>query len=134
MCARLALLLLLAGCAAQHVDAARRSLLGYTLAEAEGVLGIARTQERGDRIIAQWDYADTPVNASLPLADLAMLPLMPAMLATSGSFSLSVAHTCRIVATIQGGRITRVVLAGENGGISGNGAACEPLLRGAING
>lgn len=127
-------LLLLTSCAAQHVEKARVALIGRDVTVAEQCLGIpSRTDRTEGLTITQWDYQEAPSSASLPLADLALLPVaLPLSLTNAGALSVGTAHSCHVIATSETGRITGIVLSGDNGGLSGAGAACEPVFRGCI--
>ena len=58
----------------------------------------------------------------------APVALLPVSLATSGSFSFSVAHSCHVIVTAQAGVVRHVAMTGNNGGLTGRGAACEPIF------
>ena len=85
---------------------------------------------RTDAAVREWDYAEPSASASLPLADLAMLPLTLPMSALAGSVSVGDSGTCRVIATVRGGIVLQVVLSGANVGLSGVGAVCLPVVRG----
>ncbi len=128
------ILLLLAGCAAKHVEKARAALVGKDVTVAEQCLGIpSKTDHVEGLTITQWDYQEAASSASLPLADLALLPIaLPLSLTNAGALSLGTAHSCHVIASSETGRITGIILSGDNGGLSGAGAACEPVFRGCI--
>lgn len=126
--------LLLTGCAAEHVEKARATLIGQDVSVAEQCLGIpSKTDHIEGLTITQWDYQEAPSSASLPLTDLALLPVtLPLSLVNGASLSVGVAHSCQVIATSETGRISKIVLSGDNGGLSGTGAACEPVFRGCM--
>jgi hypothetical protein len=123
----LTVLVLLAGCAAHRVEATRAALVGQPYRTVEGCMGVP-THRDGD--VAEWDYAEPPASASLPLADLAMLPVTLPMSALAGTVSVGDSGTCRVIATLRSGIVERLVLSGANSGLSGRGAVCEPAMRG----
>jgi hypothetical protein len=121
-----AVLLILSACAAHRVETTRAALVGQPWRAIEGCMGVP-TRHDGD--VAEWDYAEPPASASLPLSTLALLPLLP-VTALAGSISVGDSGTCRVIATLHAGVIERLVLSGANTGLSGRGAVCEPVMRG----
>ncbi len=126
--------LALASCASQHAGEARDALIGQPLDRARECLGKPDSVDQldGGGLVARWSWASPSSSASLPLADLALLPVS-ALSSVSGSLSVATSGDCRAVATVRGGRIERFVYSGDSGSISGDNAFCAPLVRGCLD-
>lgn len=124
--------LLLAGCGSQQALRARAWAAGRDIAELEACMGVpAHTDAlgNGDRI-AQWDYTEPATQTTLPLADLALLPLaLPISLAGAGSVAINGSGSCHAIATVRDGHVTGLRYSGDNGGVSGRDAVCAPIVR-----
>ncbi|CAH2603238.1 conserved exported protein of unknown function [Rhodovastum atsumiense] len=127
----------LAGCAARQAREARDWAAGRSLAELESCMGVPdRTDRQPDGVvIAQWDRAEAASSMTLPLLDLALLPVtLPVTLAGAGSVSVGAVASCRVIATVRGGRVDGLRYAGDSDGVGGRDAACAPLVRGCVRG
>ena len=86
----LASVLLLANCSPITARNARKMIVGHSLIDAKECLGVPTHEEdlsNGDHL-AEWDYTKSSQLASLPLSNLAMLPLsLPMSLAGSVSIN-----------------------------------------------
>jgi hypothetical protein len=129
----IAILLCLSACASQQADKARRLLIGRDINDAETCLGIpSRTDRLSDGShIAEWDYQSSSTSASIPLADMALLPVtIPLSLA--GSISISGSGDCHAIAHVSDGRVVSLRYSGASGGLSGSDAECRSIVRGCL--
>lgn len=129
----LLLALALPGCAAQIAHRNAQALLGLSVIEVESALGHPDSIATGDDAVTVLTFVwQAPASStSIPLADLALAPIAwPVSLATAGTITMGTSKGCRLVVTLRHNRVTHVAMSGDNSGISGAGAACEPLLRG----
>ena len=125
--------LLFSGCAARQALEARRVFPGRNYAELLTCLGPpVHASSLGDGgLIAELDSTDVGANTSIPLAELALLPItLPLLL--SGSVSMSGAGNCHAIAHIEGGRVITLRYSGASGGLSGRDAECLPIVRGCL--
>jgi len=125
--------LLLSGCAAQHAMEARRIFPGRSYSDLLTCLGPpAHASSLNDGgLIAEWESTDVGANTSIPLAELALLPItLP--LSLSGSISMSGAGYCHAIAHVEGGRVVTLRYSGASGGLSGRDAECLPIVRGCL--
>lgn len=125
--------LMLASCASQHAGEARDALIGQPFDIAMQCLGKPSdtAQLPGGGMIAQWAWSAPSSSASLPLEDLAILPIS-ALSSMTGSLSMSTSGDCKMMATIKEGLIVRIVYSGDSGSVSGENAFCAPMMRGCL--
>ena len=125
--------LLLSGCAAQQALEARRHFPGRAYSELLTCLGPPLHASNLDDggLIAEWESTDAGANTSIPLAELALLPItLP--LSLGGSISMSGAGNCHAIAHVEGGRVVTLRYSGASGGLSGRDAECLPIVRGCL--
>jgi hypothetical protein len=125
---------ILGGCGAQQARQARNWAPGRTLGDLESCMGVpAHVDERQGLAIAEWDYQEPPTTETIPLADLALLPVtLPISLATAGSITLARAGSCHAIATAQDGTVTGLRYSGDSDGLSGRDAVCAVIVRGCV--
>jgi hypothetical protein len=124
-----ALCLLLAGCAGRQALDAQHWVPGHSLAEIESCMGTPAHTDRTDgAVIVQWEYKEGAATASLPLADLALLPIA-VPLAVVGSIPLNGQGWCNAVVTLRDGRAVSLRYAGNNDSLSGRHAQCAVLVK-----
>lgn len=129
----LAAALLLASCASIASREARTMIVNRPVSDVEECLGVpthTAAMPNGDKI-AEWDYAKNAQIASVPLSNLAMLPLsLP--LSVAGSVSIDDDGTCRAILTIRNGRIIAMRYAGDSDTLAGRDRMCAPIVRGCV--
>jgi hypothetical protein len=130
----LAALFLLSGCAAHQARQAQQSIVRGTMTDAEQCMGLPSqpAQRLPDgTTIAQWTYVEPPSTSSIPLAEIAMLPIsLP--LALTGSLSIGSSGYCTAIARADAsGRLISFRYAGRGDGI-GHDALCAALVRGCL--
>lgn len=128
---RLAALLLLASCAAHQAAAVRHEIVGRSVPDAVGCLGVpqhAETEADGT-LVQEWDYTVPSSTASIPLAAIALLPVtLP--LSLTGSFSTQETGSCRAIVRSRAGTVTGLIFAGASNSIGGADAHCGPIIKG----
>lgn len=136
----LVLAALLAGCASHEAQEVRTWATGRSIASLEQCAGKPSATDTlpDGSSIAQWDYTEPTTNTSLPvpvtfLADLTTFIYAPILAAFAGVGTISTqwsnSGSCRAIATVRDGIVTRLRYAGPNGGLSGPDAVCAPILR-----
>lgn len=135
------LLLCLTGCSVYRVNAVEKKLIGMPIEEAEIYLGQPNVEQQKEiptypdgRKFFEYVYAEASSNSTVPvplMIETLFMPITIPISMLSGSINIGVgsAKNCHIVITTIGGIIKTVTFSGENGGIMGEKAVCEPLIR-----
>jgi anti-sigma factor ChrR (cupin superfamily) len=113
----------------------QRWAVGRPLGELESCMGVPdRADRQAGMAIAQWRVARPSGTTTLPLADLALLPIAwPISLAAAGSVSTPQSGDCDIIATAGAdGRVTQLNYAGDRDGWRGRNSVCLPRIDGCL--
>lgn len=131
----LAVLLLFASCAAEHVTKVQSQIVGKKSSDIEQCLGIpSHTAElKNGMTLAEWDYNDKEVGTTVttPSSSLAFLPLtLP--LALAGSVAIDNSGSCKAIVTFQDDVVKHLIYAGADDSILGEDARCDAVVRGCF--
>ncbi len=143
----LALCLLAAGCASRDATWVERHAPGRPASMLEDCLGwptktgVVAGYEKGvaPTTILEWDFTENTTSSNSLASptgttlDAFLIPFtLPLTLAASAILP-STDLQCRVVAGVQGGWTTSLVLAGNTYGFSGENAGCDPITRGCFD-
>lgn len=121
-----------AGCATHKADNIAAKLAGRSYVDVEACLGLpAKTGRADDKsLIVEWASDQHGATASIPLANLALLPVtLP--LSMAGNISLGGDTSCVAVGRVVNGHMVSLRYHGPSGTILGGAdAACVAVVRG----